>query len=134
MAVSPRRAGGRGGTAPEVVLAYAGPWSWERPTSRRNHRRLNNVTSNVSGGAGDMFLMVKGAKHGLIKGESQDDKHKGEIDVLSWSWGMQRRPHRWGHRHGEGHDQRSENREEGRQRFDGLDAPLRTNERSRKPC
>jgi type VI secretion system secreted protein Hcp len=43
----------------------------------------------VSGGAGDMFLMVKGAKHGLIKGESQDDQHKGEIDVLSWSWGMQ---------------------------------------------
>jgi type VI secretion system secreted protein Hcp len=22
-----------------------------------------------------------------IKGESQDDKHRGEIDVLSWSWG-----------------------------------------------
>ena len=36
-----------------------------------------------------MFLMVKGATHGLIKGESQDDQHKGEIDVLSWSWGMQ---------------------------------------------
>ena len=35
-----------------------------------------------------MFLMVKGAKHGVIKGESQDDKHKGEIDILSWSWGM----------------------------------------------
>jgi len=36
-----------------------------------------------------MFLMVKGAKHGLIKGESQDAQHKGEIEVLSWSWGMQ---------------------------------------------
>ena len=36
-----------------------------------------------------MFLMVKGAKNGLIKGESQDDQHKGEIDVVSWSWGMQ---------------------------------------------
>jgi type VI secretion system secreted protein Hcp len=35
-----------------------------------------------------MFLLVKGAKHGLIKGESQDEQHKGEIDVLSWSWGM----------------------------------------------
>ena len=33
--------------------------------------------------------MVKGAKHGLIKGESADDQHKGEIDVVSWSWGMQ---------------------------------------------
>ncbi len=39
-----------------------------------------------------MFLMVKGAKHGLIKGESQDDQHKGEIEVLGWSWGMQGKP------------------------------------------
>jgi type VI secretion system secreted protein Hcp len=39
-----------------------------------------------------MFLMVKGAQHGLIKGESQDDQHKGEIEVVSWSWGMQARP------------------------------------------
>jgi type VI secretion system secreted protein Hcp len=45
-----------------------------------------------SSGAGDIFLMVKGAKHGVIKGESQDTDHKGEIDVLSWSWGMQGRP------------------------------------------
>ena len=37
----------------------------------------------VGAGAGDMFLMVKGAKGGLIKGE---------IDVLSWSWGMHSRP------------------------------------------
>jgi type VI secretion system secreted protein Hcp len=50
------------------------------------------VASNVSGGAGDMFLMVKGAKHGVIKGESQDGSHKGEIDILSWSWGMQAKP------------------------------------------
>lgn len=46
----------------------------------------------TAGGTGDMFLKVKGAKHGLIKGESQDDAHKGEIDVLSWSWGMQAKP------------------------------------------
>lgn len=31
----------------------------------------------------DMFF-----KMDTIKGESQDDKHKDEIDVLSWSWGM----------------------------------------------
>ena len=36
-----------------------------------------------------MFLRVKGAAHGLINGESPDDKHKGEIEVLSWSWGIQ---------------------------------------------
>jgi type VI secretion system secreted protein Hcp len=50
------------------------------------------VSSVPGGGAGDMFLMVKGAKHGVIKGESQDGQHKGEIDVLSWSWGMQAKP------------------------------------------
>ena len=33
--------------------------------------------------AGDMFLMLDG-----IKGESADDKHKGEIDILSFSWGL----------------------------------------------
>lgn len=31
----------------------------------------------------DMFL-----KLGDIKGESPDDKHKDEIDVLAWSWGL----------------------------------------------
>ena len=31
----------------------------------------------------DMFIKIDG-----IKGESQDDKHKDEIDVLSWSWGV----------------------------------------------
>ena len=33
--------------------------------------------------ASDIF-----AKLGDIKGESFDDKHKGEIEVLSWSWGV----------------------------------------------
>jgi len=33
--------------------------------------------------ASDIF-----AKLGDIKGESVDDKHKGEIEVLSWSWGV----------------------------------------------
>ena len=36
-----------------------------------------------------MFLSVKGAKSGLIKGESQDTAHADEIDIVSWSWGMQ---------------------------------------------
>ncbi len=36
----------------------------------------------------DIFLSVEGQKSGKIKGESQDDDHKGEIEVISWSWGM----------------------------------------------
>jgi type VI secretion system secreted protein Hcp len=31
----------------------------------------------------DMFMKI-----GALKGESADSKHKGEIDVLAWSWGM----------------------------------------------
>lgn len=31
----------------------------------------------------DMFIKIKG-----IDGESKDDKHTKEIDVLAWSWGM----------------------------------------------
>jgi type VI secretion system secreted protein Hcp len=31
----------------------------------------------------DMFIKI-----GDLKGESVDDKHKEEIDVLAWSWGM----------------------------------------------
>ena len=30
----------------------------------------------------DYFLKIEG-----VEGESQDSKHKGEIDLLSWSWG-----------------------------------------------
>ena len=36
-----------------------------------------------------MFLSVTGARAGPITGESQDSKHKNEIEVLAWSWGMQ---------------------------------------------
>jgi type VI secretion system secreted protein Hcp len=39
-----------------------------------------------------MFLSVNGAKHGVINGEAQDEKHKNEVEVLAWSWGMQGRP------------------------------------------
>jgi type VI secretion system secreted protein Hcp len=31
----------------------------------------------------DMFIKI-----GDLEGESVDDSHKGEIDVLAWSWGM----------------------------------------------
>jgi type VI secretion system secreted protein Hcp len=50
------------------------------------------VDPRTAADAGDMFLMVKGAKSGTIKGESQDRDHAGEIDVVRWSWGMQARP------------------------------------------
>jgi type VI secretion system secreted protein Hcp len=33
--------------------------------------------------AADMFIKLDD-----IKGESQDDAHKGEIDITSWSWGV----------------------------------------------
>jgi type VI secretion system secreted protein Hcp len=45
-----------------------------------------------SNGLGDIFLSVKGAKSGVIKGEAQDSVHGNEIDVVSWTWGLQARP------------------------------------------
>jgi type VI secretion system secreted protein Hcp len=33
--------------------------------------------------SGDMFLKLTG-----VTGESADDSHRGEIDVVSWSWGI----------------------------------------------
>ena len=48
-------------------------------------------TATAAGVTGDMFLLIKGARSGVIKGEAQDKDHLGEIDVLSWSWGMEQR-------------------------------------------
>jgi type VI secretion system secreted protein Hcp len=36
----------------------------------------------------DIFLKIETKQQGPIKGESADKSHQGEIDVLSWSWGM----------------------------------------------
>jgi len=47
------------------------------------------MANTLIGSTGDMFFKAKGAKHGQINGEAQDEKHKNEIEVLSWSWGMQ---------------------------------------------
>jgi type VI secretion system secreted protein Hcp len=44
---------------------------------------------STAGSSGDVFLKVESARQGPINGESQDQIHKGEIDVVSWSWGMQ---------------------------------------------
>ena len=55
---------------------------------------FRNVTNVAQGfptnqmGAGDIFLWVKGAKSGEIKGESQDSADAKQIDVVSWCWGM----------------------------------------------
>jgi type VI secretion system secreted protein Hcp len=38
--------------------------------------------------SGDMFLMLEGARTGVVAGESTDSAHPNEIEVLGWSWGM----------------------------------------------
>jgi type VI secretion system secreted protein Hcp len=48
--------------------------------------------TGAAAGTADMFLSIKGTRSGQIKGESQDSAHLNEIDVVSWSWGMQARP------------------------------------------
>ena len=44
---------------------------------------LAAASPNVAVAAADIFIKI-----GDIKGESIDDKHKDEIEVLSWSWGV----------------------------------------------
>ena len=41
------------------------------------------LASGAATAAVDMYLKVDG-----VTGESQDAKHKGEMDVLAWSWGQ----------------------------------------------
>jgi len=50
----------------------------------------NNRLNGGSMAKGDMFLMVESKRSGVIKGESEssDEKYRGQIDVLGWSWGM----------------------------------------------
>src|SRR5262245_53896779 len=55
----------------------------------RGWARLTNRGMDVT--QQDMFLKVEGAKAGAINGESQDGKHKDEIEIVSWSWGMESR-------------------------------------------
>lgn len=38
---------------------------------------------------GDIFLKIDSQRGGTIAGESNDTKHRAEIDVVGWSWGMQ---------------------------------------------
>lgn len=45
----------------------------------------------------DVFLKI-----GDVKGESKDSKHEGEIDVLSWSWGVAQTGSGMGGGHGAG--------------------------------
>ena len=52
-----------------------------------NERALESLI----GSTGDMFLRSRAQNRPDQRG-SADDDHKGEIDVLSWSWGMQARP------------------------------------------
>jgi type VI secretion system secreted protein Hcp len=40
----------------------------------------------------DMFMKITGTKQGVIKGESSDSKHPGEIEVESFSWDVSQ-PH-----------------------------------------
>lgn len=36
----------------------------------------------------DFFLKLDSERGGAIRGESKDQDHKDEIDVVSWSWGL----------------------------------------------
>src|SRR5690242_17973182 len=58
--------------------------------TRRRSPPLLRARSSVLSRNGSVQAMAADifAKIGDIKGESADDKHKGEIEVLSFSWGV----------------------------------------------
>jgi len=45
--------------------------------------------SNNAQGHEDFFLKIELAKQGPIKGEAADEKHKEEVVLTGWSWGME---------------------------------------------
>jgi type VI secretion system secreted protein Hcp len=47
------------------------------------------MTQSGNGTNEDFFLKVELAKQGPIKGEALDDKHKEEIELTGWGWGME---------------------------------------------
>jgi type VI secretion system secreted protein Hcp len=49
--------------------------------SASSHAKPAGQTTNV-----DMFMKITGNAQGVIKGESYDSKHLGEIEVESYSW------------------------------------------------
>jgi type VI secretion system secreted protein Hcp len=48
----------------------------------------NNPPVKSSGGHVDLFIKMTGQRQGVIKGESFDGKHLGEIDVHSYTWSV----------------------------------------------
>jgi type VI secretion system secreted protein Hcp len=47
-----------------------------------------SASAGSGGGVVDMFVKMTGRKQGVIKGESEDAKHIGEIDIVTYHWGV----------------------------------------------
>jgi type VI secretion system secreted protein Hcp len=68
--------------AASVLLAYVGVASSMQPTNQANELDLSAILQTADAAAVDYFLKIDG-----VEGESTDDRHKGEIEILSFSWG-----------------------------------------------
>lgn len=60
----------------------------KRTDIRRELMAITMAVAAASAATGAAAAVDTFLKIGDIKGESTDQKHKGEIDVLSWSWGL----------------------------------------------
>lgn len=60
----------------------------KRADIRRELMAITMAVAAASAATGVAAAVDTFLKIGDIKGESTDEKHKGEIDVLSWSWGL----------------------------------------------
>lgn len=72
--------------AAAVLMAAVPAWSQvatgDKPDSAEKVSKVDAITIKQSVTASGGYLKI-----GDIKGESTDDKHKEEIEILSWSWG-----------------------------------------------
>jgi type VI secretion system secreted protein Hcp len=66
-----------------VLFAFVGVASSSmQPTNQARELDWSSILQTADAAAVDYFLKIDG-----VEGESTDEKHRGEIEVLSWSWG-----------------------------------------------
>lgn len=65
-----------------AIPAWSQAVSREKPDSVRKVSKVDAITIKQSAATTSGYLKI-----GDIKGESTDDNHKDEIEILSWSWG-----------------------------------------------
>lgn len=57
--------------------------------ARRVEHPESELATTHEGGQEDLFLRIELTRSGLVRGEAADPRHRDEIILAGWSWGMQ---------------------------------------------